>query len=46
MQTSARNLFTTIRSQGVLLPADFLQRIADGSKEIDGLERVISPPSR
>jgi hypothetical protein len=38
MQTSARNLFTTIRSQGALLPADFLQRIANGSKEIDGLE--------
>jgi hypothetical protein len=32
-----RDVFTTIRSEGALLPPDFLQRIAEGDKEIAGL---------
>ncbi len=33
----ARDVFTTIRSEGALLPSDFLQRIAEGDKQIPGL---------
>jgi len=37
MQTSRRNLFTTIQTEGAILPADLLQRIADGDKGLEGL---------
>src|SRR6516165_282386 len=37
MRTAARNLFTTIRSEGALLPADLLQHVAEGNREIEGL---------
>ena len=32
-----RNLFTTVRSEGALLPPDFLQRLIDPKSAIDGL---------
>lgn len=35
MQTVARSNFTTVKTEGGILPADLLQRIADG--EVDGL---------
>jgi hypothetical protein len=37
MQTRRRELFTTIRTEGALLPPDLLQRIADGDRELEGL---------
>ncbi|MGB4258965.1 MAG: type II DNA modification enzyme, partial [Phycisphaerae bacterium] len=37
MQTNRRNAFTTIRTDGGLLPADLLVRIAEGDRSIDGL---------
>ena len=37
MQTQRRNLFTTIHSEGAILPADLLQRIADGDRGLLGL---------
>jgi hypothetical protein len=33
-----RDLFTTIRTEGGLLPADLLQRIVHGDKELPGLD--------
>ncbi len=36
MQTISRSNFTTIKTEGAILPADLLQRIADG--ELDGLQ--------
>ena len=36
MQTIARSSFTTVKTEGGLLPADLLQRIADG-RNVDGL---------
>jgi SOS-response transcriptional repressor LexA len=33
-----RDVFTTIRSEGALLPPDFLKRIAEGDKDVPGLE--------
>jgi hypothetical protein len=36
MQTIARTSFTTVKTEGGLLPADLLQRIADG-RSVDGL---------
>jgi hypothetical protein len=39
MRTTARNLFTTIRTEGALLPADFLQQVAEGNPEIEGLSQ-------
>jgi phage repressor protein C with HTH and peptisase S24 domain len=33
----ARDVFTTIRSEGALLPPDFLKRVAEGDKDITGL---------
>ena len=33
----SRTLFQTIRSEGGLLPADLLQRIAQGDKDLGGL---------
>jgi N-6 DNA Methylase len=37
MRTAERNIFTTIRTEGALLPADFLQHVAEGNREIEGL---------
>lgn len=37
MQTNRRDAFTTIRTDGGLLPADLLVRIAEGDRSIDGL---------
>jgi hypothetical protein len=37
MQTRARELFQSVRSEGGLLPADLLRRIAEGDHEIPGL---------
>ena len=36
MQTKRQNLFTTVRTEGAILPADLLQRIA-GGRDLDGL---------
>ncbi len=36
MQTISRSNSTTIKPEGAILPADLLQRIADG--ELDGLQ--------
>jgi hypothetical protein len=38
MQTKRRDLFTTIRTEGAILPADLLQRIADGDRSLEGLK--------
>ena len=35
-----RDLFTTIRTEGGLLPADLLQRIVHGDRELPGLDDV------
>ena len=32
-----QTIFTTVRSEGALLPADLLQRIAQGDAGLDGL---------
>ncbi len=37
MQISPKDPFTTIRTEGAILPADLLQRISAGDKEIPGL---------
>jgi hypothetical protein len=37
MRGSRRDLFTTVRSEGGLLPADFLQRLVGGGDGIEGL---------
>ncbi|MBF6614483.1 MAG: restriction endonuclease, partial [Chloroflexi bacterium] len=37
MQTKQRDIFTTIHTEGSILPADLLQRIADGDPSLDGL---------
>lgn len=37
MQTSRQTLFTTIRTEGALLPADLLARIAEGDLSLPGL---------
>jgi hypothetical protein len=37
MQTRYRNLFTTIRTEGAILPPDLLQRISSGDSDLDGL---------
>ena len=36
MQTTTRSNFSTIKTEGAILPADLLQRIADG-RDLDGL---------
>lgn len=38
MQTRRRNIFTTIQTEGSILPSDLLQRIADGDRELAGLD--------
>lgn len=37
MQTRNRNTFTTIHTEGALLPVDLLQRISENDKELEGL---------
>ena len=37
MATRTRSSFQTVKTEGALLPADLLKRIADGDKEIEGL---------
>ncbi len=38
MQTRSRDIFATIRAEGTLLPADLLQRIAEGDGDLEGLK--------
>ncbi|MEI8374625.1 MAG: N-6 DNA methylase [Planctomycetota bacterium] len=38
MQTKRRELFTTVRTEGAILPADLLQRVADGGSGLEGLK--------
>ncbi|WP_051273673.1 Eco57I restriction-modification methylase domain-containing protein [Desulfotruncus alcoholivorax] len=37
MQTQQKDVFTTIRTEGAILPPDLLQRIVKGDRELDGL---------
>jgi len=37
MQTRHRDLFTTVTTEGAILPVDLLQRIAHGDRDIEGL---------
>ena len=37
MQIRRSDIFTTIRTEGAILPADLLQRIAEGDRRLDGL---------
>ena len=37
MRRGGASIFTTIQTEGGLLPPDFLQRIVEGAKGIDGL---------
>ena len=37
MQTSTRRLFTAVRAEGALLPADLLGRIVEGDSALKGL---------
>lgn len=37
MKKRRRDIFTTIRTEGNLLPVDLLQRVAEGDKGLDGL---------
>ncbi|MFH1951292.1 MAG: N-6 DNA methylase [Pseudomonadota bacterium] len=37
MRTRKRDIFTTIRTEGNLLPMDLLQRVAEGDRNLDGL---------
>ena len=37
MQTRSRNTFTSIHTEGSLLPADLLQRVLSGDKDLGGL---------
>src|SRR5579875_999247 len=37
MRLRSRDLFATVHTEGGLLPADLLQRIADGDRTLDGL---------
>lgn len=38
MQVKSRDIFATIRTEGSLLPADILQRIAEGDGDLEGLK--------
>ncbi len=40
MQTKQRDIFTTIQTEGALLPADLLRRIADGERGFPGLSEA------
>lgn len=37
MKLTGKNIFTSVRTEGAILPADLLQRIVDGDKELQGL---------
>src|SRR5262245_50227685 len=37
MQVRRRELFTTVRSEGALLPPELLERVADGDPELPGM---------
>jgi len=37
MSGRTRDVFTTLHSEGAILPPDLLQRIADGDRDLDGL---------
>jgi len=37
MARSRRDVFTTVRSEGALLPADFLKQVAKGRRDVPGL---------
>jgi len=37
MQTQQKDVFTTIHTEGAILPPDLLQRIVKGDRELDGL---------
>jgi hypothetical protein len=37
MPTNTRDIFTTLTTEGALLPPDILQRIADGDESLEGL---------
>lgn len=37
MKVRAKNIFTTIRSEGAMLPVDLLQRVVENDKNLDGL---------
>lgn len=38
MQVRRKDIFTTIRTEGSILPPDLLQRIDAGDHELEGLE--------
>jgi len=40
MQTRNRNTFTTIHTEGALLPVDLLQRISENDSKLEGLDAV------
>jgi len=37
MKISSRNLFTTIKTEGALIPADLLERLSASDKSLEGL---------
>src|SRR5258707_14855282 len=37
MASRSRDLFLTVRSEGAILPPDFLERVVSGDRELDGL---------
>jgi hypothetical protein len=37
MATRTQSAFLTVKTEGALLPADLLKRLAEGDKEIEGL---------
>lgn len=37
MKVRTKNVFTTIRSEGAMLPTDLLSRVVEGDKDLDGL---------
>lgn len=40
MRLRSRDLFSTIRTEGGLLPPELLQRVADGDANVDGLDQL------
>lgn len=38
MRIRTRDIFTTIKTEGAILPVDLLQRVADGDRTLDGLQ--------